>query len=378
MDFRSLAAMRFRSLDSLRGLAALAVVFHHCLLTLPASAYGRGGVPWLFAATPLRLLVDGPGAVLLFFVLSGFVLAASIEAGRKHEDGAFHYGRFAAKRFLRIYPPFAAIILASAGLYLLVQPSPIEGLSGWFNHQSWAYPVTPQLIVGHLLMTDQHRDMSLMNVMWSLVHELRISMIFPLVFFGLRARPGITLLVTALLSAAANYALGKYQLDPVTQTLCGSAQYVLMFAVGTLLFLHHQTLSALVQKSRGLGTAGLILLGAWLFYQPRGMAVFGLWGMGLAATCYVIAAFASPTLVRLLSGGAASWLGKVSFSLYLVHLPILLTLMHLFADRVSVAVLIAATVLLSLIFAGLSYQWIERPVMEFGRRVTQPRPAKAS
>lgn len=369
--------MRFRSLDSLRGLAALAVVFHHCLLTLPASAYGRGEVAWLFAVTPLRLLVDGPGAVLLFFVLSGFVLAASIDAGQRHDGARFHYGRFAAKRFLRIYPPFAAIILASAGLYLLVQPVPVEGLSGWFNHQSWAYPVTPQLIAGHLLMTDQHRDMSLMNVMWSLIHELRISMIFPLVFFSLRARPGTTLIVTALMSAGANYALGHYKLDAVSQTLCGSTQYVLMFAVGTLLFLNNQTLTALVQKTRGFGAVALVLTGAWLFYQPRSMPVLGLWGTGLAATCYVVAAFASPTLVRLLSGKAASWLGKVSYSLYLVHLPILLTLVHLFSGQVPLPLLLAATVVLSLVAAGLSYRWIESPAIAFGRKLTQPKPSQA-
>lgn len=366
--------MRFRSLDSLRGLAALAVVFHHCLLTLPASAYSRGDFAWWFVRTPLKLLVDGPGAVLLFFVLSGFVLAASIDAGQRHGGAGFHYGRFAAKRFLRIYPPFAAIILASAGLYFLVQPTPVEGLSGWFNHQSWAYPVTPQLIAGHLLMTDQHRDMSLMNVMWSLVHELRISMIFPLVFFSLRARPVTTLVVTALMSAGANYALSHYDLDPVTQTLCGSTQYILMFAVGTLLFQHNQILSARVQRTRGVGAIALVLAGAWLFYQPRSMPVIGLWSPGLAASCYVIAAFASPTLVRLLTGGAASWLGKVSYSLYLVHLPILLTLVHLFSGQVPLPFLLAATVVLSLIAAGLSYRWVESPAIAFGRKVTQPNP----
>ena len=367
--------MRFRSLDSLRGLAALAVVFHHCLLTLPASAYSRDGFAWMFTFTPLRLLADGPGAVLLFFVLSGFVLAASIETGLNPDGPKFNYGRYGAKRFLRIYPPFAAIILASAGLYLLVQPEPVMGASGWFNHQSWGYPVTSSLIAGHLLMTDQHRDMSLMNVMWSLVHELRISLIFPLVFFSLKARPVTTLAVTALLSAAANYALGHYRLDPVTQTLCGSTQYVLMFAIGALIYLRNQTLSAWVKRSGGFGAVGLVLVGAWLFYQPRNMPVVGLWTTGLAASCYVIAAFASPTLVRALSGGAALWLGKVSYSLYLVHLPILLTLVHLFSGQVPLPVLLAATLALSLVCAGLSYRWIERPAIAFGRRITQPKPA---
>jgi peptidoglycan/LPS O-acetylase OafA/YrhL len=366
--------MRFRSLDSLRGLAALAVVFHHCLLTLPASAFSRGSLAWMFAVTPLRLLIDGPGAVLLFFVLSGFVLAASIESGLSSAGSRFDYGRYGAKRFLRIYPPFAAIILASAGLYLMVQPIKVDGVSGWFNNQSWAYPVTPSLIAGHLLMTDQHRDMSLMNVMWSLIHELRISLIFPMVFFSLKARPVITLAITALLSAAANYALGHYRLEAVTQTLCGSTQYVLMFAVGALLFLHNQTLSAWVKRTGGVGAAGLVLAGAWLFFQPRSVPVMGLWGTGLAASCYVVAAFASPTLVKILSGKAASWLGKVSYSLYLVHLPILLTLVHLFSGQVALPLLLAATVVLSLICAGLSYRWIESPAIAFGRRITQPKP----
>jgi peptidoglycan/LPS O-acetylase OafA/YrhL len=367
--------MRFKSLDSLRGLAALAVVLHHCLLTLPASAYGRGGLAWLFSATPMRLLVDGPGAVLLFFVLSGFVLAASIEAGLRQSGTAFAYGRFATKRFLRIYPPFAAAILASAGLYLLIQPVPVEGLSPWFNRQSWAYPVTPSLLAGHLLMTDQHQDMSLINVMWSLVHELRISLIFPLVYFALRRRTVVTLLVTAGLSAAANWALSHYALAPLIKTLCGTSQYVVMFAFGALIFLRHRQISDVVARAGPWAPIGLVVAGAWLFFLPRQTPILSLWLTGLAACCYVIAAFASPAAVRLLSGGAPSWLGKVSYSLYLLHLPVLLTLLHLFADKAPLWMLLAATVVGSLLLAGLAYRWIEAPCIAFARRVTQPRVA---
>jgi nucleotidyltransferase/DNA polymerase involved in DNA repair len=195
------------------------VVLHHCLLTLPASVRGHGTLAWWLTATPLRLLVDGPGAVLLFFVLSGFVLAAAIQSSLGKDAGGFDYGRFAAKRFVRIYPPFAFAVLISAGLYLLIQPGPVAGLSVWFNTQSWAYPVAPAMLAGHFLMTDQHRDMTLINVMWSLIHELRISMIFPLIFFGMRARPAVTLTIAAILSAGANYALSQGGLSPLVQTL---------------------------------------------------------------------------------------------------------------------------------------------------------------
>ena len=370
--------MRFKSLDSLRGLAALAVVFHHCLLTLPASVRGHGSVAWWMTATPLRLLVDGPGAVLLFFVLSGFVLAASVQSGLAKDPAGFDYGRFAAKRFLRIYPPFAFAVFVSAGLYLLIQPVPVAGLSAWFNTQSWAYPVAPAMLAGHLLMTDQHRDMSLINVMWSLVHELRISMIFPLIFFGMRARPAVTLTIAAILSAGANFALSQGGLSPLVQTLCGTVQYGLMFAAGTLLYLKSATISTWMAKTGPWATVAAVILGGYLFFLPRTLPVLSLWATGLAAMLYVIAAFGSAALVKLLSGKVLSWLGQVSYSLYLLHLPVLLTVFHLFSGKAPLGVLIAATVGLSLIAAQLSYRWIEQPSMALGRWATRAKPAKAA
>ena len=69
---------RFEALDSLRGLAALVVVINHGLDLFP----GIGGPPIVVGLavgrvlhSPLSLLWDGLGAVAVFFVLSGFVLA---------------------------------------------------------------------------------------------------------------------------------------------------------------------------------------------------------------------------------------------------------------------------------------------------------------
>ena len=117
---------RLVELDGLRGLAALSVVCFHWLLTDPAFAIDPGsgpltsGMNWL-NETPLRALVAGPEMVLLFFVLSGMVLALPRLAGR----GAT-YGRYLLSRALRLYPAVWAVT-AIAALALLVEPGDTHG-----------------------------------------------------------------------------------------------------------------------------------------------------------------------------------------------------------------------------------------------------------
>ncbi len=69
-------APKLDSLIGLRGVAAMAVVISHIINTAPALVHpGLWSVAWWFSYTPINLLWDGDESVLLFFVLSGFVLA---------------------------------------------------------------------------------------------------------------------------------------------------------------------------------------------------------------------------------------------------------------------------------------------------------------
>src|ERR1035438_6360232 len=94
---------RFKSLDALRGLAALVVVFHHLMLSLPDAL--RDDLRYI----DLPLLMGGRFAVMLFFVLSGFVLALPYFAGTNSA-----YSPYLVRRFCRLYPPFAFAVLVSA------------------------------------------------------------------------------------------------------------------------------------------------------------------------------------------------------------------------------------------------------------------------
>ncbi len=99
-----LKAHRYVELDSIRGLAAFTVVMSHFFGIWqfePAYNYVR--------MSPFRVVVAGHEAVVLFFVLSGFVLSVQCSGKRP-----LTYPRYLLKRFCRIYLPFVAAVLLSA------------------------------------------------------------------------------------------------------------------------------------------------------------------------------------------------------------------------------------------------------------------------
>lgn len=243
---------RIRSLDSLRGIAAFAVMLSHCMLT---PVIGGSHADAIGNAARLA----GKDAVLIFFVLSGFVLFLTFEPVDRLD-----YGPYIVKRFTRIYPPFLFAVLLSAGLYLLVEPAPIPSLSGWFNNENWSAPVDVRAVAGHLAMTDRPQWQWLDNVMWSLVHEIRISIVFPLLALCVLRSWRASLAVTFVLSAAATVAAGRLLPGAAFNPL-SSLRYLFMFAGGAAMAFNRERLRHwFAQRSRaarfGCWAAALLLL----------------------------------------------------------------------------------------------------------------------
>ena len=121
---------RFRSLDGLRGVAALAVVFHHLVLMTPGIPNGLWpqrdsatiSVLWRGVTFPLHLALSaGLEAVFVFFVLSGFVL--TLPALRA---GAFSWPQYYVRRVLRLGLPVLGSIALAVVLLLLVPRYPVD------------------------------------------------------------------------------------------------------------------------------------------------------------------------------------------------------------------------------------------------------------
>ena len=122
--------MRLRSLDSLRGVAAVFVVLHHWVFI-----FWGDHLPYRHPQDLRQIATDiwfhfctfGPAAVQVFFALSGFVLTLALI---RDEDS---YAVFILKRVIRIYPPYLAAVLFSLILISLIPRAAIPALGPWFN-----------------------------------------------------------------------------------------------------------------------------------------------------------------------------------------------------------------------------------------------------
>jgi peptidoglycan/LPS O-acetylase OafA/YrhL len=378
--------VRVSELDSVRGVAAFVVVLHHLWETvlpdqntfplvgypISANAVVDNGVvahiALLISVSPLRLLFSGHAAVGVFFVLSGFALMKALENPQQRQ-----YSKFLMRRFFRIYPPFAVVILVAAALSLLLRPQPIAGRD-WINHY-WLAPVTFNMVLGHLAMiaTAGYYD-SLNSPMWTLVHELRISIIFPLIATAARARPGLVLALSVLLfsllsithlTAAIGAHIHPQLLSEFVLSILQTLRYVMFFVLGILLVTQAPGVNALLGRH------------AWVKKYLWALALLLLavpYTKGYTEICYALGAFLLLNLClnsdgarRLLRHAGLQWLGKVSYSLYLVHLVVLLSAMYLLHDLLPVWLILILVLVGSAVIADLFNRAVELPSSRLGK-----------
>lgn len=359
---------RFDALDSLRGLAALVVVVNHCLnLFPPFGGFGASQtvyavdpvVAWV-ARSPLSLLWDGRAAVALFFVLSGFVLALPWFRGRQPT-----YGSFAIRRVCRIYLPYAAAVglaMVLATTLAGLRPPP---LSLWFDTANWVEPVSWAAITDHLLMLGGHNTFN--NAVWSLDHEMRISLVFPLLMlpimrFGLI---GAAILAVGLYGAAGAIThFAGWHGAPAE--VAASLRFGMFFVLGATLARSADRLAA--GRSRWCGPAAWGALGAgllllWIGREPAVSAV----GSGLVILAVILPGHIRAALMR----PSPRALGRVSYSLYLTHLLVILSAVHLLHSYLPLPVIAGGVFLTALPVAWVFHRWIEAPSNQLGRRLAR-------
>jgi peptidoglycan/LPS O-acetylase OafA/YrhL len=360
------AAGRLPQLDALRGAAALVVVLHHILLTLsPDSAPAQ----WLAAKGALGPLALGRPAVVLFFVLSGFVLARSIQAVQTG------WRTFALKRCARLLIPLWVALALSLLAHKIAPNAAISGVSLWFNEQ-WREPITFGEFGRNLLLLAGPRNYPLDHVAWSLVHEMRLSLLLPLILVII-ARRGVALALALTLGLSCcatcyaslypdSFALGApvpylFDSESIGASLIVTARFLVDFVIGAAISKKFDVLASLRQKLvlRVLAPlASLVLL-----WQSNELV------MALGAAGLVVSIGCWNAMDGALHVAPIRWLGRVSYSLYLIHMPVLLTFAHCLAESTAppIAVLLALAACMPL--AELFHRCIESPAIRLSRSI---------
>jgi peptidoglycan/LPS O-acetylase OafA/YrhL len=383
------ASARLPALDGLRGVASLIVVLHHLyLIAVPALIAGGGvaigGAYWWASDTPLKLATAGTEAVTVFFILSGLVVA--LPALR---NPTFLWRSFFASRAVRLYlPVWVALLVAACAVWFVPRAASAATEGSWLaTANARSVPIGYLLSQASLARVGYGVD----NVLWSLRWELIFSVLLP-VFVLVARRLGRITVPTIGACVVASTAGALANIDAL--------QYLPLFFIGTAIAARLDDLRAFGERhihrpyarwieAALISVSGLLLIAGWLTrgFAPASSAagvileqLSVLGGLGL-----VTAAISTPGARRALERPAAQWLGRISFSLYLVHVPVLVTLAFAFGDGMwwlVGLVGVPASLLLALAF----YFGVERTAHRLARRIgtavapgrTRPRASRPS
>jgi peptidoglycan/LPS O-acetylase OafA/YrhL len=342
--------MKYRpEIDGLRAVAVIPVVLSHA------------GIPGLPAGF---LGVD------VFFVISGFLITSILLA--EFESGRFSMLSFYDRRARRILPPLAVMLLLGLPVaWMVMLPSQLKDLGQsivatlcfaanvyfWLTQDYWsqAAEITPFI---HL---------------WSLGVEEQFYVVFPIVLGLLHRRPRVLFATLAVL-ALASLAL---MLAARSKGYGAAAFYLLPFRSWELLA---GALSALAARRRGeragdrpaVTAASLaLIIASYAMLRPSSHPLLLYVPVVLATSFILVLCRSGSSAGALLAVPFLTWIGKVSYSLYLFHQPVLAFARLRFGLDLSPLVVAASLVAIG-VLSALSYFMVEVP---FRRRDTVSRSA---
>jgi peptidoglycan/LPS O-acetylase OafA/YrhL len=318
---------RVAYIDGLRAVAVLLVVAHHAIVA--SAAAPRSALE--------NILRHGNHGVDLFFVLSGFCLSYPTISALRHQGATvFDTARYAAHRVVRIVPPYwiaYAVILAFFVAILKL---------GFGRPDAMPYYYSTPDFLKQLFFIDYHTQF-LNGSFWTLPIEFRWYFVFPVLLYVWTRSPAWFFVI----------ALAALCLSYVPSSLT-DVQALPAFMSGII------AAELCVRRTR-LGAwpaVATVALGAIAFMTTRSTG----WHDGFNPSWYLFAfalvvwAGASEMLERLLSVRAIAFVGLASYSIYLMHQPVLAFLEEIGVNRWLAAV---AAVGVGIAFWALA----ERPFM---------------
>jgi peptidoglycan/LPS O-acetylase OafA/YrhL len=331
-------------LDVLRGVAVLVVMFHHV----------TGLAPSLHLDPIVRMGYTG---VDLFFVLSGFLITGILV---RSKDQPGYFRNFYARRVLRIWPIYYALLLFTFLLLPFLAPTLKNSIFGL------SHPWQSFFFFVQNLFAKGQSAFDTVRVTWSLAIEEQFYLAWPVIVWLVPRRSLKSLALSAVLvSIGVRWAV-LYGLIPPIDVYTNSITRLDGLGMGAFLALWIPEADTRVVKYAGFAVPTAVLalgvIGGW--FNPAHYAFYT-----AVALCFAGMLCAAINLPGLSNFSALRYTGKISYCLYLIHVPIIqlmvwarkfLPLAPSFGA--DIAMLVAAFAL-CFVLASLSWKYFESRVL---------------
>jgi len=326
----------YAAIDGVRAVCVLLVMMNH--------VHGGG---------QLNLVPEPHLGVDIFFIISGFLITSLLRLEQR-QTGSVDFGAFYWRRAFRILPVYFAVLLLYVGVCHLPGFSEkwiqLKGGMPWFLSFMNEYVVEP--LHGNVFTHT-----------WSLGIEEKFYLLWPVLFFLLartmRARVMLMLVLFCLLS-----------LLPGTKNYYAGAYYGLLMGAIMAVALtssYHAKIVAWVRRIPAALVLALFVFSFWLEYRTDSVML----GFSVLIVLFLTHLVVAPSwLARLFGSSAMVWLGKRSYSMYLVHVLCLNAIegRAIFQRPGGVVAILVLSYALTALVAEVFYRLVEEPSRTAGKK----------
>jgi peptidoglycan/LPS O-acetylase OafA/YrhL len=361
-----------RALTGLRGIAALVVFFAHTRDTLESRGFTLDVSTWVE-----RLFLMGGRQVDIFFVLSGFVLALIYRDWFAAGVTRHSYGQFIQRRFARIYPLHAFILILVIAMVVAAHLLHAHTMNGLERFSAASLPAYFTLTQAWGVLGSDRGQWNPPS--WSVSIEALAYLVFPLFILYsakfAKARPWTLFLAIACCGFTLNF-FTHWGLTGYPGIVRGLSEFLLGCATAAF---YGSPVAQWLQGRVGSSIAFAILVLCFLLTPDTGFII------GFCTAPLLLALCGKNAVVKLFDNAPVFFLGEISYSIYLGHFifsTIAYRLISVSWMQTGPVPLLLGACLITAIVIGAStvtYYAVERPGRDLlrGRKVPVARPAAA-
>lgn len=375
---------RIEIFEGIRGFLAVWVMAGHLIYFLAIVPYLYGaGSPWWKLLNAIR---KGVTPVSLFMIISGFVISHLIITRREP------YKAYIVRRFLRLFPAFACCFIL--GIFISPWQSSLQDLpwgnETWVNYQAELAGLHRAFILPNIVahMTLLHglvpktwwpdANGAFLGVGWSISTEWQFYLVAPLLIWAARRRLGLALISMLIICLSPVFPFTQHLniFNNTSQSLL--LFHIQYFFIGGVCY-RLWTMWSEYLANRGSGRPaprGLVLCGAAVAFLIPDLTL-AIWVFIFSCLCQIAAkpdGMEARAVRAVACSEPAMFIGRISYSIYLVHWPITIIMLQLkylqhLSPMVYWGVFIVSASLVTIGVSTLLYYYIEAPAIRWGKKL---------